>query len=76
MKVRTLLIVIAVFVIGAGGKFAYDAYREHERQELLESLPPYSSCSTCAAHKADLKRLREYLKEHPLREEPTAPDVE
>jgi hypothetical protein len=39
---------------------AYDAYQEHERQKMLETLPPPANCSTCALHKADQKRLREY----------------
>jgi cytochrome c556 len=40
MKLRSLSIVIAFLAIGAGGKFAYDAYREHERQERLEVTGP------------------------------------
>ncbi len=61
MKLRSLLIVIAFLAIGAGGKFAYDAYREHERQKRLEALPAGASCSLCPAGKADhLKRMREY----------------
>jgi uncharacterized membrane protein YebE (DUF533 family) len=58
MKVRTLLIVIAVSVIGAGGKLAYDTYLEHEQQKIQATQSPAASCSSCAAHKADLKRLR------------------
>ena len=76
MKVRVLLAVIAVFGIGAGGKLAYDAYQEYERQKMLESLPPPSNCSTCAAHKADLKRLREYNAKRSLLEKPADPNVE
>ncbi len=61
MKLRSLSIVIAFLAIGAGGKFAYDAYREHERQKRLEALPAGASCSLCPAHKADhLERVREY----------------
>ncbi len=60
MKRRSLSIVIAFLAIGAGGKFAYDAYREHERQERLEALPAGAGCSLCPAGKADhLKRMRE-----------------
>ena len=60
MNLRVLLIVIAVFAIGAGGKLAHDAYQEDERQKLLETLSASGSCSACDLHKADLKRLREY----------------
>ena len=61
MKLRSLSIVIAFLAIGAGGKFAYDAYREHERQKRLEALPAGASCSLCPAGKADhLKRMSEY----------------
>ncbi len=60
MKLRSLSIVIAFLAIGAGGRFAYDAYREHERQERLEALPTGASCSLCPAGKADhLERMRE-----------------
>ncbi len=76
MKVRVLLVVIAVFGIGAGGMLAYDAYQEHERQKALEALPPPANCSTCALHKADLKRLREYNAKRSLLEKPADPSVE
>jgi len=46
---------------GAGGRFAYDAYREHERQERLEALPTGANCSLCPAGKADhLERMKMY----------------
>jgi hypothetical protein len=76
MKLRALLVVIAVFGIGAGGKLAYDTYREHERQKILEPLPPPANCSTCTARKADLKRLREYNAKRRLLEKPAGPNVE
>jgi len=60
MKLRSLSIVIAFLAIGAGGKFAYDAYREHERQERLEALPTGTGCNFCPPGKAEhLARMRE-----------------
>jgi uncharacterized membrane protein YebE (DUF533 family) len=76
MKVRALLVVIAMFGIGAGGMLAYDAYQEHERQKMLETLPPPANCSTCALHKADQKRLREYNAKRSLLEKSADPNVE
>ena len=75
MKARTLMIVISVFVIGAGGNFAHDAYQEHERQKMREALSSRVNCSSCAVHKADLKRLREYNAQRSLLEEPADPTV-
>jgi predicted RNase H-related nuclease YkuK (DUF458 family) len=53
VKARFLLIVIAAFVIGAGGKFAYDTYQEHERQKsldqkVLEESLSGNNCSFCS----------------------------
>jgi hypothetical protein len=76
MKVRALLVVIAVFGIGAGGMLGYDAHQEHERQKALEAPPPPADCSTCALHKADQKRLREYNAKRSLLEKPADPSVE
>ena len=62
MKLRSLSIAIAIafLVIGTGGKFAYDAYREHELQKRLEALPTGTGCSLCPAAKAEhLARMRE-----------------
>ena len=60
MKLRSLSIAIAFLVIGTGGKFAYDAYREHELQKRLEALPTGTSCNFCPPGKADhLARMRE-----------------
>ncbi len=73
MQVRTLLIVIAVFVIGAGGTLAYDAYQEHERKKISETLTSPVNCSNCAIHKSDLKRLREYNEQRSRLEEPADP---
>ena len=66
MRKRALLIVVAVFLFGAGGKLAHDAYQENERQKLLEALSTSGSCSACDLHKADLKRLREYKAQRSL----------
>ena len=68
MKARILLIVTAVFVIGAGGQLAYDAYQEHERQKMGEPLSSRVNCGACTAHKADLKSLREYNAQRSLLE--------
>ena len=76
MKVRTLLIVITMVVIGAGGKFAYDAYQDHERQKMWEMLSSPASCNTCAARKANLKRRREDSAQRALSEELDDSDVE
>jgi len=70
------MVVIAVFGIGAGGMLGYDAYQEHERQIALEAPPPPADCSTCALHKADQKRLREYNAKRSLLEKPADPSVE
>jgi hypothetical protein len=62
MKLRSLSIAIAIafLVIGAGGKFAYDAYREHEFQKRLEALPTGTGCNFCPPDKAEhLVRMRE-----------------
>jgi hypothetical protein len=60
MKLRSLSIAIAFLVIGTGGKFAYDAYREHELQKRLEALPAGTGCNFCPPGKAEhLARMRE-----------------
>ena len=60
MKLRSLSIAIAFLVIGTGGKFAYDAYREHELQKRLEALPTGTGCNFCPPGKAEhLARMRE-----------------
>jgi len=60
MKLRSLSIVIAFLVIGTGGKFAYDAYQEHELQEKLKALPTGTGCNFCPPGKAEhLVRMRE-----------------
>jgi len=60
MKLRSLSIAIAFLAIGTGGKFAYDAYREHELQKRLEALPTGTSCNFCPPGKAEhLARMRE-----------------
>ena len=66
MKLRSLSIAIAIaiaiafLVIGTGGKFAYDAYREHELQKRLEALPAGTGCNFCPPDKAEhLARMRE-----------------
>ncbi len=60
MKLRSLSIAIAFLVIGTGGKFAYDACREHEFQKRLEALPTGTGCNFCPADKAEyLARMRE-----------------
>jgi len=60
MKLRSLLIAIAFLVIGTGGKFAYDAYQEHELQERLEALSTGTGCNFCPPGKAEhLARMRE-----------------
>ena len=56
--------VIAAFVIGVGGKFAYDTHQEHERQKALEQKALEESwsdnnCSFCTLVKEDMKRTRE-----------------
>lgn len=66
MNVSTLVMVIAAFSIGAGGKFAYDTYQEHERQKALDqkALEVSSSdenCSFCTLVKEDRKRVREEI---------------
>ncbi len=53
MKLRSLSIAIAFLVIGTGGKFAYDAYREHELQKRLEALPIGTGCNFCPPGKAE-----------------------
>ena len=63
MKLRSLSIAIAIafLVIGTGGKFTYDAYREHELQKRLEALPTGTGCNFCPPGKADhLERMKEY----------------
>jgi hypothetical protein len=60
MKLRSLSIVIAFLTIGTGGKFIYDAYREHELQKRLEALPTGTSCRFCPPGKAEhLVRMKE-----------------
>jgi hypothetical protein len=60
MKLRSLSIAIAFLAIGAGGKFAYDAYREHEFQKRMEALPTGTSCNFCPPGKAEhLVRMKE-----------------
>ena len=60
MKPRSLSIAIAFLVIGTGGKFAYDAYREHELQKRLEALPTGTGCNFCPPGKAEhLARMGE-----------------
>ena len=60
MKLRSLSIAIAFLVIGTGGKFAYDAYREHEFQKRLEALPTGTGCNFCPPGKAEhLAQMRE-----------------
>ena len=60
MKLRRLSIAIAFLVIGTGGNFAYDAYRAHELQKRLETLPTGTSCRFCPAGKAEhLVRMKE-----------------
>ena len=60
MKLRSLSIAIAFLVIGTGGKFAYDAYQEHQLQKRLEALPTGTSCNFCPPGKAEhLARMRE-----------------
>jgi hypothetical protein len=60
MKLRSLSIAIAFLVIGTGGKFAYDAYREHELQKRPEALPTGTGCNFCPPGKAEhLARMRE-----------------
>ena len=76
MKARILLVMIGLLVAGAGGKLAYDAYLEHERQQAWETVPLPAECDTCAAHKADVKRLREYKAQRSLLEEQAGPKVE
>ena len=53
MKLRSLLIAIAFLAIGTGGKFAYDAYREHELRKKLEIFPISTSCKSCPPDKAE-----------------------
>jgi hypothetical protein len=66
MKLRSLSIAIAFLVIGTGGKFAYDAYREHELQKRLEALPTGTSCNFCPPDKAEhLARMREVNTKRP-----------
>ncbi len=60
MKLRSLLIAIAFLAIGTGGKFAYDAYREHELRKKPEILPISTSCRSCPPGKAEhLARMKE-----------------
>jgi len=60
MKLRSLSIAIAFLVIGTGGKFAYDAYREHELQKRLEALPTGTGCRFCPPGKVEhLVRMKE-----------------
>lgn len=62
MKLRSLSIAIAIafLVTGTGGKFAYDAYQEHELQKVLETLPTGTGCKFCPPGKAEhLVRMRE-----------------
>lgn len=61
--------VIAAFVIGVGGKFAYDTHQEHERQKALDQKAldqkaleeswSDNNCSFCTLVKEDMKRTRE-----------------
>jgi len=69
MKVGTLLIVITAFVIGAGAKFAYDAYQEYEQQKILEQTFSGDGCSLCDTVKEDLKLKVEENKKKNLLEE-------
>jgi hypothetical protein len=62
MKLRSLSIAIALafLVIGTGGKFAYDAYWEHELQKRREALPTGTGCNFCPPGKAEhLAQMRE-----------------
>ena len=71
MKLRSLSIAIAIafLVIGTGGKFTYDAYREHELQKRLEALPTGTGCNFCPPGKAKhLARMREYNAQRAARE--------
>ena len=68
MKLRSLSIAIAIafLVIGTGGKFGYDAYREHELQKRLEALPAGTGCNFCPPGKAEhLARMREVNAKQP-----------
>ena len=76
VKIATLSIAIALVVIGAGAKLAYDAHREQESCKRMEELSTGVTCSLCAAHKADLERLRAYKAQRSLLEERADPDVE
>jgi thioredoxin-related protein len=62
MAVRTLLIVLTLFVVGAGGKFAYDTYQHDEQQKLLEGSVEFDTCSFCDAVKKEKTRMREVIK--------------
>ena len=76
MKIAILSIAMALVVIGAGGKLAYDARREGEIRKRLEAPSSGATCSLCSAHKADLQRLREYKAQRSLAEEPAGPKGE
>ena len=76
MRIAILSIAMALVVIGASGKLAYDARRDAESRQRLEEQSSGVTCSVCAAHKADLQRLREYKVQRSRAEEPADPNAE
>ncbi len=76
MKASTLLIVIALLEIGAGGKFAYDAYQDYQYQKNWEKVLLEIECSTCAAHKKELKLMMEENAKRSRLEDAADPDAE
>lgn len=68
MQLRTLLIIIAVLMVGTGGKFAHDDYQEHKA--LLKQKTAGESCSFCDLVKQDKKQTRDdNLKKQALEQE-------
>ena len=62
MAIRTLLIVLTLFVVGAGGKFVYDTYQNDDQPKPLEDVVEFETCSLCDVAKQEKTRMREEIK--------------